>query len=246
MNYKKYLPLILPLAAFIIFFAGINTNLFLIINEIGTFFPDITWILLTTLGNKPFALVLLFLIVWRKPDLLLAALIASIMAGLISSVLKPLFDFARPTDVLALSNYHLIGHKISGHSFPSGHTMSAFAIAASLTFYCNKRWVTIGMLALAGLVGLSRIMLGVHWPIDVLIGATIGLACGYAGVQFLQLAWLNNLRYKSYLIVLFYLLLSLRLLWKGTSYENVHLLAMLVSIAGIALSLGLFFKWYRN
>lgn len=250
MSYKYSLALssslILSATAFIILFTDTNTDLFFSINKIGIYFPDITWILLTTLGNKPFALTLLFIVAWRKPDLLLAALIASILAGLISSSLKPLFDLARPTDVLALSSYHLIGFKITGHSFPSGHTLSAFAITASLIFYFKNRWVTVGMLILASFVGLSRIMLGVHWPIDVLMGAVLGLACGYAGVQILQLTWLKLNRFITGLLIILYFLLAIRLLWKGTSYEDVQILVKITSIVGISLGLGLFFKWCKK
>jgi len=241
MQYKNYLALAsllaFPLAAFFIFFLDINTDLFLTINHSGKALPDILWETLTTFGNKPFTLVLLLLIIWKKPDLLIAALIASVMAGLISSTLKPLFDLARPTDILNISDYHLIGPKISRHSFPSGHTLSAFAIASSLLFFYKKHFLTISMLLLASLVGLSRIMLGVHWPIDVLMGATLGLACGYAGVQFSKLRWIKDYTYKTLIVLVLYLLLAIKLFWKGTTYADVQGLVMVISIAGMALGM---------
>lgn len=246
MSYKKYSSLILPFSAFLIFFLDKNATLFLNINQIGEFLPDVVWEMLTTFGNKPFALVVLFLVCWKKPDLLIATLIASVVAGVISSTLKPLFDLARPTDVLALSDYHLIGPKITGHSFPSGHTMSAFAIASSLVFFFKKQWITIGMLSFAGFVGLSRIMLGVHWPIDVLIGAMIGLACGYAGVQFMQIQWLQKSKLKLVLVTFLYFLLSIKLLWRGTGYDDVQGLVKIVAIAGAVFGLGLLYRQYQN
>ena len=239
MSYKIYLPLILPFTAFLIFFTDSNTEIFLTINQSGKGFADIIWETLTTFGNKPFVLTLLFLVAWKKPDLLISALIASIFAGLISSTLKPLFDLARPTDILNISSYHLIGPKISGHSFPSGHTLSAFAIASSLVFFYKKQFVTISMILFASLVGLSRIMLGVHWPIDVLMGATLGLACGYAGVQVALLPWLKENKLKSSIIIVLYLLLSVKLLLKGTSYANVQNLVMIIAILGIGLGVAL-------
>lgn len=246
MNYKNYLPLILPLAAFAIFFADTNTALFLSINQLGEIFPDIVWEMLTTLGNKPFVLVIFFLIFWKKPDLLVAAFIASIIAGVTSSTLKPLFDMARPTDILDISSYHLIGPKISGHSYPSGHTMSAFALAGALVFFLINQWITLGLLSLAGMVGLSRIMLGVHWPIDVLMGATIGLSCGYAGVQFAGMKWLQGSKFKVVLITALYFLLAIKLLWKGTGYADVQVVVIIVAITGILFGLGLFYRLYRK
>jgi len=153
--------------------------------------------------------------------------------------------YARPTDILNLANYHLIGPKISRHSFPSGHTLSAFAIASSLIFFYKKKLITLSLLLLASLVGLSRIMLGVHWPIDVLMGATLGLACGYAGVQFsqyfsqhsLQHKWMRKCQFKTLIVFFLYLLLAIKLFWKGTTYTDVHALVILIAVAGMALGM---------
>ncbi len=240
MKFKNYLPALLLLLAFIVFFSDTNMLLFLKINQIGIVFPDVIWELLTTFGNKTFALVLLFLLCWKKTNVLVAAIIASIIAGIISSTLKPLFDLARPTDILMLSNYHLIGPKISGHSFPSGHTMSAFAIVGSIIY--SKRWMTWGLIILAGLVGLSRIMLGVHWPIDVLIGAMLGLSCGYAAVQISLIPIVKKSRFKWPAVVVLYFLLAVKLFWKGTAYNDVQGLVTIVSILGIFLGVFLISK----
>ncbi len=61
-------------------------------------------------------------------------------------------------------------------SFPSGHTGSSFGAATAL-FMWNKKW-GIPALAVAALVGLSRLYLFVHFPTDVLAGAVLGILCG--------------------------------------------------------------------
>lgn len=63
-------------------------------------------------------------------------------------------------------------------SFPSGHTTAAFASATSLSCTYKKWYVTIPSYAYAGLVGYSRLRLGMHYPSDVLAGALIGIASG--------------------------------------------------------------------
>jgi membrane-associated phospholipid phosphatase len=73
-----------------------------------------------------------------------------------------------------------------GPSFPSGHTSSAFATATSLSLSYPKWYVVIPAYLYAGTVGVSRIVLGVHYPSDVLAGAAVGIGSAYAG------RWLNQ------------------------------------------------------
>ena len=72
--------------------------------------------------------------------------------------------------------YPLIGRPWD-YSFPSGHTASSFAAAWVLYRRLPKRF-GIPALALAGLIGVSRLYLGVHYPTDVLFGAVSGIGCG--------------------------------------------------------------------
>lgn len=63
-------------------------------------------------------------------------------------------------------------------SFPSGHTTTAFAVAASLGLFYPG--VLPGLLFCAASVALSRILLGMHFLSDVLAGAALGTTLGYA------------------------------------------------------------------
>jgi membrane-associated phospholipid phosphatase len=64
-------------------------------------------------------------------------------------------------------------------SFPSGHTLEAFALAAALTFLFSKKKITIPVYIWAALVAYSRMALGVHYPSDVLAGIIIGTFIGW-------------------------------------------------------------------
>ncbi|MFC6751577.1 phosphatase PAP2 family protein [Deinococcus aquaticus] len=70
---------------------------------------------------------------------------------------------------------------VSGLSFPSGHATAAAALAAVLVVLAWRsrwRWLAVGAgVVYAALMGLSRVVLGVHYPTDVLAGALTGLAC---------------------------------------------------------------------
>jgi len=64
-------------------------------------------------------------------------------------------------------------------SFPSGHTMTAFAVAIPLSLFYPT--LSIGLLFCALSIAMSRILLGMHFLSDVVAGALIGTALGYLG-----------------------------------------------------------------
>jgi undecaprenyl-diphosphatase len=64
-------------------------------------------------------------------------------------------------------------------SFPSGHTMTAFAVAIPLSLFYPT--LTIGLFFCALSIAMSRILLGMHFLSDVVAGALIGTALGYLG-----------------------------------------------------------------
>jgi undecaprenyl-diphosphatase len=63
------------------------------------------------------------------------------------------------------------------HSFPSGHAASSFACAVVLSAYASRRRVLL--YALATLIAFSRAYVGVHYPLDVVAGAVLGVGLGY-------------------------------------------------------------------
>ena len=69
-------------------------------------------------------------------------------------------------------------------SFPSGHTITAFSVAISLSVFYPP--MLIGLLFTAFSVALSRILLGMHFLSDVLAGAAIGSILGYSAAVFLS------------------------------------------------------------
>jgi len=72
-----------------------------------------------------------------------------------------------------------------GFGYPSSHTATAFGAAVVLTFLVPRRW-RWAPLTVAAVVGLTRMHVGVHYPLDVVGGALIGLAVGLAVVAVLD------------------------------------------------------------
>lgn len=64
-------------------------------------------------------------------------------------------------------------------SFPSGHTAVAFVIATILSLNFHKKYIVIPVFVWAALVAYSRLVLGMHYPSDVLAGAIIGTASSW-------------------------------------------------------------------
>ena len=66
----------------------------------------------------------------------------------------------------------LVAHP-NGASFPSGHASLAFGIAAGVAYYYPKTSIVFFVAAL--LVGVGRVVAGIHWPSDIVGGAIAGL-----------------------------------------------------------------------
>ena len=99
-----------------------------------------------------------------------------IIAATISLTMKTIVQRERPfktyPDIEKLS-------KGGSPSFPSGHTMEAFAIAIAFSILIPKRKYFIPLIAWAFVVGYSRMALGVHYPFDVAVGMIIGAMTGW-------------------------------------------------------------------
>lgn len=67
----------------------------------------------------------------------------------------------------------------TGYSFPSGHTQSGTALFSTLGFAAKKRWISILCFCLMGLIGFSRMYLGVHTPKDVLVSMGLTLVLSF-------------------------------------------------------------------
>ena len=106
---------------------------------------------------------------------LLAVAISAGLAWVAANLAKSVEMRPRPYE--ALADAVLRQDPASGTSFPSSHTAIAFAVAIALIPFLPRPLAVAGI-AYAALVGWSRIYLGVHYPLDLIAGAGIGIAVG--------------------------------------------------------------------
>ena len=167
---------------------------FLFLNSYHTPRLDTFFIYYTNAGDGIFAVLLsVFLFfVLKKKQLGLTVLIAYSSTGILAQIIKPLMESPRPETYFSPQWLPFFIRDIihTGHSsFPSGHTVSAFAVATVLALYQNNKLRHVLFLLLAVLVGFSRIYLSQHFLVDVMTGSFIGVAGGIACVH-----WCRNIK----------------------------------------------------
>ncbi|KAF0204859.1 MAG: phosphoesterase PA-phosphatase related [Gallionellaceae bacterium] len=210
-------PLFAALALAILLATDSNVALFEFLNRLMAYASDMWWSHVTVLGDTSLALLLMLLLLGRRPDLVWQFVLAAVFASLWSQGMKELFSSLRPPAVLHEGTFHLIGPMLEFNSFPSGHTTTIFVLAG---LFCAQplsdrlKWLA---LTLAVLVGLSRIACGVHWPQDVLGGMFGGWLSAVAGVWLAQ-RWHAGLNvwFQRMLAVL----ITVLALWTMFYYDN--------------------------
>ena len=111
----------------------------------------------------------------RSLQLLAHILIPVFIAILYTEVLKNLFQEPRPWVIL--SDVRVLFEYGGFDSFPSGHATAYGALALSTYFYNKRIGMFVGLVALS--ISLSRVVVGIHWPLDVAVGFAIGFSITY-------------------------------------------------------------------
>ena len=113
---------------------------------------------------------------WRRPWLVARVAVTILIAEMVSGLLKPWVGRDRPP--LADPEPETLVRLPSTYSFPSGHSTVAFACATVLALAVPR--LAVPLYLLATVIAFSRVYVGVHYPLDVVAGAALGVGIAFA------------------------------------------------------------------
>ncbi len=217
-NYSKlkptlfFLPLLLLLIIFLLLYnhGSLNANnyiqvqkdCFYYINYNLGQYPNITYNL-TQIGDASIFLSFLIIFIVYAPKMWEALLSASLVSLVASNFLKNLFLVPRPSEVFDNNSFVIIGKAATGFaSLPSGHSITVFTTLTVLMYAFIPKDIKFKILWFFSIIiiGLcivfTRVGVGAHYPLDVIIGSIVGYISGLTGIlmsqKFKIWNWINN------------------------------------------------------
>lgn len=227
-NYSKLklslfiLPLVLLIAIVIFLYSQnslnayqytqIQKNCFFFLNHHLGQFPNLEYNL-TQIGDASIFLSFLIIFLVYAPKIWEALISASLVSLVFSNGLKNFFDVPRPAVVYDNDLFIIVGKTAVGYSsLPSGHSITIFTTLTVLLYafmpkdFKFKFLWTFFIIALGLFIASSRVGVGAHHPLDVIIGSIIGYISGLIGIfisrKYKIFSWVGNKKYFPIFIVL--------------------------------------------
>jgi membrane-associated phospholipid phosphatase len=219
-----------------------NQAIFKLINSWSSLMDPDVWSFLTWLGDTTLLWPMLLPMLLKHPKAVMVALAAVPVGGCLSWLLKWSFNAPRPAGVFHLNDFIIIGPTLTEHAFPSGHTITAFAacfavilsVKSSNTVFSKMRSALLLMSAFS--IGLSRIMVGAHWPLDVLAGAGVGCISAVCGCHALERypRLLNHTFIKSGIALILWVMAVIHVMgpWDDQAFALASVLSMTMATWG--------------
>ncbi|MGY8945526.1 MAG: phosphatase PAP2 family protein [Flavobacteriales bacterium] len=191
----------------------IQKDLFFYLNSRLSKLPHLQFNL-TQLGDALIFLPLFTVFIIYAPKLWDTVITSSIIAGVLSILLKRLFVVPRPAAIFDNDSFVIIGKTIASthSSLPSGHSIITFTLITILLFAFmpkelkSKIFWTFILLSLGLIIAFSRVGVGAHYPFDVVIGSTIGYISALIGIFINNKVnlwpWYKNKKYHPILMLL--------------------------------------------
>jgi len=215
-----------------------NHEIFLFLNEQHSAFADQVFGVITGMADFRISLLIVFVVMLFHVRLGLAALLTYFLAGASSQFLKSLFETPRPPALY--EHLHILGDVLTTPSFPSGHATASGACAyLFFLLWSNKPKLVVISTIIFSLAAYGRIYGGVHFPLDVLVGFTMGALIMYSADKLSRnwetshgqdAVWLWRLPSIAIVLLSFYIYTSqaIQPITAGILTQVVPLMALLV------------------
>ena len=231
-------------------YTQIQKDSFLYLNSKFSQFPDLQFNL-TQLGDVIIFLPFLTIFIIYAPKFWHALLSSLFISGIISFVLKKLFAIPRPAAVFDNESFIIMGNVLSGNtSLPSGHSIATFTILTSVFFAFIPKELRFKIIWFCSIliVGLiivfTRVGVGAHYPLDVIIGSIIGCTAALAGIfinkNYNPWIWIGNK--KKYPVCIFVMFI-----WAVALINKIiatHLVIFYFSLASLVITLFIIINIY--
>ncbi|MBC7524261.1 MAG: phosphatase PAP2 family protein [Flavobacterium sp.] len=220
-NYSKLKPTIFALPFFLLVgvvlflysqnslnianYTLVQKDLFFWINSHLGQYPTVIFNL-TQLGDASILLSFLIILVIYVPKMWEALLSASLFSLVFSWFFKNLFLVPRPSELYDNTSFIIVGKTAVGFaSLPSGHSITVFTTLTVILFAFMPQkiivkifWI-LALMTIGLLIAFTRVGVGAHHPLDVIIGWIIGCFSGLLGIFFsLKYKLWNWINYKKY------------------------------------------------
>jgi len=177
------LPAVALATLILVELGGLDPSLFRFFNRLSDSTGPVFWANVTILGDGLVCAVLLLPWVRRHPERIWSGLLGALFMVLVLRLFKGTLSLPRPLAVLPEEAVRVIGPGHRRSAFPSGHTATIALYAGVWALTSRQAMAAWGCMALAVLVGISRMVVGVHWPSDVLAGLALGWIAAWLGLR---------------------------------------------------------------
>lgn len=172
-------------------------ELFLELNHALSIYPNLAYNI-TQLGDALVIFPFIFIFLIIAPKFWEVLLTSSLITLIISAVLKLIFAVPRPAAMIDMDTFTIMGRPNILHtSLPSGHSMTVFMVITVLLYafmpkkIAHKVLWSVALILIGLTIAFSRVAVGAHYPLDVILGCTIGYIVAILSIRLnTNLNWL--------------------------------------------------------